>query len=182
LYFAVEAEPGGSGRRKRGAGEEELCSALWAIDLNWLEWKSKELLTSIPEEPKARMEYLNDLLDRQEEPLIVRIDPLCGNERMFAQQGFFLWKLVVETPYFDHVLISMMSKPDLIVRPVIRKLRIMGSRRFDLVEQLRQMNIHRASLFPGLDGFCQSLKMDLQIKVERETQRAKRLSRGAIRD
>jgi hypothetical protein len=28
------------------------------------------------------------------------------------------------------------------------------------------MNIHRASLFPGLDGFGMSLKLDLEIKVK----------------
>ena len=181
LYFAVETEPQGVGGVRDGAGEEELCSAVWAIDLDFLEWKSKELLGPIPDEPRARMEYLNGLLDREEKPLIVRIDPLHGNERMFAQQGFFLWKLVVETPYLDQILISMMTKPDLIVRPVIRKLQIRGARRFDLLEQLRGMNIHRASLFPGIDGFCQHLKVDLQIKVEREKQHANRLSREAVR-
>jgi hypothetical protein len=177
LYFAVETEPEGIG----GGNKEVSCSAVWAIDLEWLEWKAKELLGAIPDEPRMRMEYLNGILDRQEEPLIVRIDPLHGNERMFAQQGFFLWKLFVETPYFDQILTSMMTHRDLIVRPVIKKLRISNVRRFDLLEQLRAMNIQRASLFPGLDGFCHSLKADLRIKVERERQRAKRIDREALR-
>ena len=177
LYFAVESEPQGVGRRRNHAGAEEWCSAVWAIDLDFLEWKSKELLPLIPDEPSARMEYLNGLLDREEKPLIVRIDPLHGNERMFAQQGFFLWKLVVEAPYLDQILISMMTNPDLVDRPVIRKLPVRGVRRFDFLEQLRVMNIHRGSLFPGIDGFCQHLKVDLQIKVERERQHANRLRR-----
>src|ERR1700722_1625712 len=179
LYFAVESEPQGVGRRSNHAGTEEWCSAVWAIDLDFLEWKSKELLPLIPDEPSARMEYLNGLLDREEKPLIVRIDPLHGNERMFAQQGFFLWKLIVETPYLDQRLISMMTNPDLVVRPVIRKLQIRGVRRFDFLEQLRVMNIHRGSLFPGIDGFCQHLRVNLQIKAERERQRANKLSREA---
>jgi|SRR5580692_10628997 hypothetical protein len=180
LYFAVEAGPQGARGNKNEAGQKELCSAVWAIDLDFLEWKSRELLGSIPIEPRARMEYLNGLLDRREEPLVVRIDPLHGNERMFAQQGFFLWKLFVETPYLDQILTSMMTKPDLIVRPVLRKLRIKGARRFDLLEQLRAMNIHRASLFPGIDGFCQNLKVDLQIKVERERQRVNQPNREVL--
>jgi hypothetical protein len=175
LYFAVESEPQGTGRRGNGAEQEDLSSAIWAIDLEFLQWKSKELLPLIPDEPRARMEYLNGVLDREEKPLVVRIDPLHGNERMFAQQGFFLWKLFVETPYLDQILTSMMTAPDLIVRPVIRKLRIRRARRLYFLEQLRGMNIHRASLFPGIDGFCQHLKVDLQIKVERERQRANRL-------
>ena len=75
LYFAVEAAPQGVGAKSSEAGQEELCSAVWAIDLDFLEWKSKELLGSIPDEPRARMGYLNGLLDKKEEPLIVRIDP-----------------------------------------------------------------------------------------------------------
>jgi hypothetical protein len=180
LYFAVEAEPQKMGGDRNRAGQEELSSAIWAMDLDFLEWKSKELLPLIPDEPGARMEYLNGLLDTEEVPLVVRIDPLHGNERMFAQQGFFLWKLFVEAPYMDQILTSMMTVPDLIVRPVIRKLRIRAARRFYFLEQLRGMNIHRASLFPGIDGFCQHLKADLQIKVEHERQRANRLSREDV--
>jgi len=50
-------------------------------------------------------------------------------------------------------------------RPVIRKLEVDESLRVEFLEGLRAMNIHRASLFPGLDGFCQSLKLDLEIRV-----------------
>ena len=70
---------------------------------------------------------------------------------MFAQQGFFLWKLFAETPNFDQILTSMMVHPELPSQPVIRKLRVSASRRVNILEHLRGMNIHRASLFPGLD-------------------------------
>jgi hypothetical protein len=63
---------------------------------------------------------------------------------------------------------SMMIHPEIPQQPVVRKLRIRESSRIDFLEQLRRMNIHRASLFPGLDGFCEYLKVDLKIKVERE--------------
>lgn len=64
LYFAVETEPQAVERSKDNAGGEERSSAVWAIDLDWLEWKTKDLLESIPDEPRARMEYLNEVLDR----------------------------------------------------------------------------------------------------------------------
>jgi hypothetical protein len=44
-------------------------------------------------------------------------------------------------------------------------------------ESLRSMNIHRASLFPGLNGFCQSLKLDLEIKVANEAIRTAAVDR-----
>ena len=47
--------------------------------------------------------------------------------------------------------------------------------RIKFLENLRAMNIHRASLFPGLDGFCQSLKLDLEIKVANEAARSEAL-------
>jgi hypothetical protein len=55
-------------------------------------------------------------------------------------------------------------------RPVIRKFKVGGDLRIEFLERLRSMNIHRGSLFPGLDGFCKFLKTDLEIKVARETQ------------
>jgi hypothetical protein len=34
------------------------------------------------------------------------------------------------------------------------------------------MNIHRASLFPDLDGFCQFLKLNSEIKAKEVAQEA----------
>ncbi len=56
--------------------------------------------------------------------------------------------------------------PDLRDRPVIRRLVLSSKLRIEFLKNLRAMNIHRASLFPGLDGFGQSLKLDLEIKVK----------------
>jgi len=57
------------------------------------------------------------------------------------------------------------DRPDLPNRPVVRKLVVNRELRIEFLKNLRAMNIHRASLFPGLDGFGQSLKLDLEIKV-----------------
>jgi hypothetical protein len=110
------------------------------------------------------------LLEQRGEPLIVKIDPLQGNERMSAQQGFFLWKLYEPTPFFDQILISMM-RDRIQERPVIRKLTVGADLRIEFLERLQCMNIHRGSLFPGLDGFCKFLKTDLEIEVAKEAER-----------
>jgi hypothetical protein len=165
MYFALEEEAQAQDRR----------SAIWAIDLDWLERKGSDLLasdasTSVPGDPKARTEYLNSLL-RTEKPVIVNIDPLHADERMAAQQGFFLCKLVHQAT-FNKILMVMMIHPDTPERPVIRKLEVDGNHRIESLKHLREMNIHRASLFPGLDGFCQSLRLDLEIKAKGERQEA----------
>jgi hypothetical protein len=174
LYFAIEeaSRSTNSGKSQKDGikaenttTENERNAAIWAIDLNWLEVKEKEHLGPIPEDTKTRTAYLNSILDQSEKPLIVKIDPPEANERMFAQQGFFLWKLLEGAPFFDQILISMALDP-ILERPVIRKLEVPDRLRIRFLKNLRGMNVHRASLFPGLDGFCQSLKMDLEIKVD----------------
>jgi hypothetical protein len=166
MYFALEEEPQLGAKR----------SAIWAIDMDWLKVKEYELpqsdgraISSAGE--AARMEYLNSLLGQQEVPLIVRFDPLRPNERMSAQQGLFLWKLFEETPFFDQILMTMMIHPEIPDRPVVRKLEIGRDLRIKFLMKLRENKIHRAALFPDFDGFCQSLKRDLEIKVKEEEAR-----------
>ncbi len=160
LYFAAEDEPlnqGGS-------------SAIWAIDLEWLEVRANELLQqsglgSLSEDSGERADCLNRLLRETEKPIIVRIDPSRVDERIAAQQGFFLCKLL-HPAEFSVVLMDMMMHPELPASPVVRKLEVPASCRIDFLMSLRAMNIHRASLFPGLDGFGRSLRLDLELKVK----------------
>ena len=164
LFFAVEERPvekndvEGKGNEERDDGH----SAVWALDQDWLETKKQKHLESI--DPKDRMAFLGGLLDQSETPLIAKIDPLQANARMSAQQGFFLWKLYEGTLFFDQILVSMMIDP-IQERPVIRKLKVDGGLRIEFLERLQNMNIHRGSLFPGLDGFCKFLRTDLEIRV-----------------
>ena len=164
MYFALEEV----------TQEQERRSAIWAIDLDWLERKGSEVLASealqsVPDDPKSRAEYLNSLLGRTEKPVIVIIDPLHADQRMAAQQGFFLCKLIHQAT-FNQILMSMMIHPNTPERPVVRKLEVGGNHRIEFLKRLREMNIHRASLFPGLDGFCQTLRLDLEIKARGEGQ------------
>jgi hypothetical protein len=57
MYFALREEP--------KAGN---CSAVWAIDLDWLKRKEREILgPSVPtHDPRARISYLNSLLGQRE--------------------------------------------------------------------------------------------------------------------
>jgi len=93
MYFAVE------GKRQR---EKESHSAVWAIDLPWLETKGRELLqlknsapTVVDGSPAEVADYTNRLLRETEESVIVRINPQMSNPRSFAQQGVFLCKSIM---------------------------------------------------------------------------------------
>ena len=161
LYFAFEEEPSDAG-----------C-AIWAIDLDWLEAKARELLPEAPalasRDYNTRAECVNGLLSQTEKPVILRVDPQLLDARMVAQQGLFLCKLYHQAA-FSMILMSMMShpkvgdEPTVPDQPVIRRLVLKRELRIQLLKHLRAMNIHRASLFPGLDGFGQSLRLDLELK------------------
>lgn len=70
MYFAIEEATRGPERR----------SAVWAIDLGWLEGKargslSSEVVAPGPPDPKARADYLNGLLDQTQEEASERRPP-----------------------------------------------------------------------------------------------------------
>lgn len=165
MYFAVEENA-----VEKRQGEEENHSSVWAIDLAWLEAKGRELLqlrngahSAEDSSPAETAEYTNRLLRETEESLIVRINPQMSNPRLFAQRGVFLCKLYHQAS-FGQILMRMMVHPEPANRPVIRKFEIGNSLRITFLRYLRAMNIHPASLFPGLDGLGLSLKLDLELR------------------
>jgi len=160
LYFAFIEEP------------DETC-AVWAINLDWLDSRVDELIElepvlSVMNHIQIRGGNRYSLIPLTKQPVIVRVDPLRANERMVAQQGFFLCRLLHEAS-FCQTLMNMMMLPDVPDVPVLKKLTINKNLRIEFLKKLRDMNIHAASLFRGLDGFSLSLKHDLEIKVNNAT-------------
>ena len=163
-YFAFEENA-----REQKKSQRKRKSAIWAIDLEWLEKRGLELLQSKVTLPTSddlavRAEWINGLLAQggTDQAVVVRVDPPKNNERMAAQQGVFLCRLFYEAPLTGTLMRMMIQQiPD---RPVIRKLELNTAYRIEFLQKLKAMNIHRASLFPGLDGFAQALKTDLELK------------------
>lgn len=120
------------------------------------------------DDPSARACHLNELLRQTEKPVIIQIAPLRIDDRMVAQQGFFLCKLIDQAS-FSLILMDMMLHPEIPDRLVLRKLVVKSDLRIPFLKKLREMNIHNASLFPGLDGFGKSLTLDQEIKVKGES-------------
>jgi hypothetical protein len=158
MYFAVENRPKGS------------HSALWALDFDWLEAKAQEKLVerglsfAKADNSLANIaDAKNRLLQAGEAPILLKINPTVSNTRLFAQQGLFVCKLIEEASVAQ-LLMSMVMHPIVTDRPVIRKLEIESGLRITFLKRLRAMNVHRASLFPGLDGLGVLLKRDLELK------------------
>ncbi|MBJ6727172.1 DUF429 domain-containing protein [Geomesophilobacter sediminis] len=157
-YFAFLEEP-----------YEETC-AVWAINLDWIDSRGHELVSletviSVMQSIQTNGGNRYSSIPLTKEPVIVKVDPLRANQRMIAQQGFFLCRLLHEAS-FCQTLMRMIMTPEVPNVPVLKKLTVDKNLRIEFLKKLREMNIHAGSLFPGLDGFAQSLRHELEIKVD----------------
>ena len=100
--------------------------------------------------------------------ILALFTPFRLSERLSVQQGMFLWPGRV-----DRTIMELLgSLGDL--REGVMQFVVPASERGLALEQLRLMNITRASLFPGLDGFAGSLKY-LAVREPKES-RATRMA------
>ena len=157
LYFAVE--------------DADKCSravAVWAFNTEWMKKPFEALLSSYPD---ARSCWKDDeailqactfkklFLRHGPIPLVGAVTPRRMNERLTIQQGTFLCPGDVKQTFAENI-ISLLSKGKSESKANFVKLVIymdMQTRK-DILLRLQHMNMNRASLFPGLDGFASSLK------------------------
>jgi hypothetical protein len=83
----------------------------------------------------------------------------------------------VEAVFFPRVLL-VLSGHSVSVRDVLQTCKhengvLKRGQRIALLRELRSMNIHSASLFPGLDGFARSLAVDLELSVAQQIEARK---------
>jgi hypothetical protein len=101
---------------------------------------------------------------------VAPIQPFRMNERLTIQQGLFLCPAKVGSTFEENLeAIGIASTK-------IEKLLFPVNLREEILAELNKMNITRASLFPGIDGFAQSLAVNVQIathkgKLSQEIQR-----------
>jgi hypothetical protein len=84
---------------------------------------------------------------------VIPLEPRLHTERLAIQQGLFLCPANLERPFIANL---SGSAPD--AEHHIRKFVIPNALRPAFLKQLRLMNINRATLFPGLDGFAESIR------------------------
>lgn len=148
VYFALE-------------DAEDEC-AVWALNSDWMKEPVKAIL---PEDvwkcwkadEQIQKHSTFDEVFGHKKSIVLAVNPYRLNERLVAQQGVFLCPGDVSKP-FEENLAALFSKRD--SRNNLIKFTITGvqTQRRKILQVLRQMNIDRATLFPGLDGFAQSLR------------------------
>lgn len=90
-------------------------------------------------------------------------EPELKDERIVAQQGLFL---VSSNNYETYDRIIEIYNTPQSIRDCV-KYTLSKSIRYEGLKKLRAMNISRATLFPGIDGFCQSIKFQVLENVKR---------------
>lgn len=153
---------------------------VWAVNKTWL---TKHFIGHVKAQKDG--EYLLKLLaaregrafdevfvqNRSKVALVGPVNPSFMNDRIAVQKGLFLSATDISRP-FRQVLWSMPQSKENVM-----KIRVSPKARRDLLLVFERMNITRVGLFPGLQGFGESLygKVLLFKRLERMRRRGGRL-------
>jgi hypothetical protein len=139
--------------------DDEDASAIWCVNGDWALSKCQEVEPRVVRRniDAERNDATFDAVYRKAKRAFTFPDnPLLLNTRLITQQGVFLVPGDLSRSFMSNLKgLDGWNKGDHVV-----KLRFRLTPRFKrtALGELHAMNITRASLFPGLDGFAQSLK------------------------
>nr|WP_291984536.1 FRG domain-containing protein [Luteitalea sp.] len=148
-YFAIE-----------DASADEPC-AIWAISESWCRAQADRVLlaANLSGEPYPTYSWLYRAKELNKASLVAPAGPMQLSTRQIAQQALFAVPGDVSLPFEENLRAMLEPKED--IGQHVKCYQIDGSTRGEVLRDLRLMNISRASLYPGLDGFAQSLRYEL---------------------
>jgi hypothetical protein len=156
LYFALE--------------DTESECAVFAINSRWIQEKMKPHELTNADEIKERVLGSDKSKDFNEnfgisKKGVLTTNPYRRNQRLRAQKGVFLYPTDISFSFMDN-LVSLVrerkhqeEKVDTHLKKFVIK--IDAKKRNRMLRELYDRNISRASLFPDLQGFAESLKLYL---------------------
>ncbi|HNY40626.1 MAG TPA: FRG domain-containing protein [Bryobacteraceae bacterium] len=155
-YFAVEdAESIGS------------HFSIWSISLQYLQTTARTLLADKLKKPLDASVRLgdktifNDWLPRKVDVVAPVASP-TGHDRLFYQRGLFLCPGNLENSFEQNIEAMADYRPP-VEKGWFRKITIPSTQRTAALKALDTMNINRATLFPGLDGYSQHLRQRVEL-------------------
>jgi hypothetical protein len=148
-YFAVE-----------NASRSGRC-AVWCLNEKWCMDKTRELIRAVDPNLLAMFDASDPaIFDRHILPgrhaLVVPVEPFRQHERLTTQQGVFTCPGDMDRSFMENL--AGFGVP---IDPRLVQITIPGAARAHALQELNQVNINRATLFPGIDGLAQSLKFKL---------------------
>ncbi len=145
--------------------------AVWALDHVLIDNKIHEVFDEnninwLDNDPHAQtpegfiLRFLSDDLKRFIEPktIVHRISPYRANERIRAQMGLFLASGNAKESFESNLRKEF--EPG-ILKSHLWKIVIQGSKKIEFLKKLNGLNVSAATLYPGLDGFGESMREKL---------------------
>jgi hypothetical protein len=136
-------------------------SVVWCVNQTWWSQTARSIVGDLRYEQRNRYETRNDdsfvPLYMTEKPyrMVYLENPFFFNQRLNIQQGVFLCSGNVAVPFEENLRALDGCYDANSVLKVCCEMKIED--RLRAMKELHKMNIHRESLFPGLDGFAQAL-------------------------
>jgi hypothetical protein len=151
LFFALELAP-----------LDSTC-AIWAIDQVWLYSRlqgrrEKGIRDAFRLDAELRAPGAADKLLNTKAKIVAPLVPYHLNERLSIQQGVFLVPLNLEVPFMENL--RAVAEPTELRKHVLKlEIPVIRSVQYQMLVSLDRLNVHRLSLFPGIDGFAQSMQL-----------------------
>lgn len=156
IFFALERP-----ESKEKISKNNNYSYVWAIDSEWLRKKLKHSWTNTEKNnihtKKREKIYKKYIFNDEPKTAVYLINPYELNERLVIQQGVFLCPGDLSKDFMGNLKGNFYDIEDNL-EAKIKLYKIDLSKRKDILKKLYRMNINRATLFPGLDGFAESLR------------------------
>ena len=134
--------------------------SLWAINIHYLKRRALEELGRLyPDELKDKDSFIHEKLFERifyenREPLVFPVEPFRMNRRYSLQQSIFVSTGVAAVPFMEQL---RFLGPEM--KGAVVKIELPSALRKPVLRELQRMNLHRASLFPDLDGYAASLRL-----------------------
>jgi hypothetical protein len=134
--------------------------AIWGVNINYLKNKSLEILSEeFGQALKESKNLINEnlfekIFHQNNKKLVFPVEPFRMNRRYSLQQSVFISTGISNVPLMDQLHFLGEN-----IEQSVVKIQIPFQFKKEALRELHQMNLHRASLFPDLDGYALSLKL-----------------------
>lgn len=170
------------------ATDRERHCAVWAVDPFWCRDRSAALIAqthNIDPQLSTKLSYAPGLLDEVFRlatngavTACLPVEPNLLHERLIIQQGLFLCPLNLGATFMQNLRAGLSN--DQMARHVV-KLVVPNQIRPYALSRLSETNISRATLFPGLEGYIQSLR-HLIVRETPEDMQNRAIKRALMND
>jgi hypothetical protein len=155
---------------------EDQNIAIWGVNIEYLKKRSLEILsTEFEEALKNSKNLINEnlfekIFYQNNKKLVFPVEPFSMNRRYSLQQSVFISTGISDVPLMDQLQFLEAT-----IEQAVVKIEIPARCRKEALRDLLQMNLHRASLFPDLDGYALSLRLRYDSKKSPEQSMEERL-------